>query len=199
MEPPANNNPNREKSRNAENSSALPLSDEAIRTALQQDDLVTPRRSKLAWIGGTFFGIGLIGKGGGSVAAAVTCLLWWAAAAYLIPNPQVLPFTILVAGIATLRGIGWSSVVAREIGKKDPSEVVIDEVAGQFIALLFAPLSWKYVLVAFILFRVFDIFKPPPVRQLEQLPSGLGIMMDDVAAGLYALIILRVVHFYGWL
>jgi len=75
--------------------------------------------------------------------------------------------------------------------------VVIDEVAGQLIALIGAPaepLNWKYVAASLLLFRLFDIFKPPPVRQLEALPSGTGIMMDDVAAGVYALILVQLLH-----
>jgi phosphatidylglycerophosphatase A len=68
---------------------------------------------------------------------------------------------------------------------------VIDEVAGQLIALIAVPLSWKSLLAGFILFRAFDIIKPPPVRQLEALPEGAGIMLDDVAAGICAL---AVVH-----
>lgn len=74
---------------------------------------------------------------------------------------------------------------------KDPQIVVIDEVAGQIVALIAAPLSWKTLLVGFILFRMFDILKPPPVRQLEKLPEGTGIMVDDLAAGLYALIVMQ--------
>jgi len=85
---------------------------------------------------------------------------------------------------------------ARASQLKDPQSVVVDEVAGQWITVLFAPVSWKTLLVGFILFRLFDILKPPPVRQLERLPEGVGIVMDDVAAGLYALLVLQLVlHF----
>jgi len=88
-------------------------------------------------------------------------------------------------------------VVAREANLKDPSQVVIDEVAGQLIALLAAPLNWKYLLASFILFRGFDIVKPPPVRQLERLPGGMGIMMDDVAAGFLALFLGQLLRLTG--
>jgi phosphatidylglycerophosphatase A len=94
--------------------------------------------------------------------------------------------------VTTLIGIPAGTIVARELGKKDPSEVVIDEVAGQAIALIAVPLDWKYAIASLILFRAFDIVKPPPVRQLERLPAGTGIMMDDVAAGILALIIVQV-------
>jgi phosphatidylglycerophosphatase A len=75
--------------------------------------------------------------------------------------------------------------------------VVIDEVAGQLITLIGVPVTWKSLLVGFILFRVFDMFKPPPVRQLERLPEGYGIVIDDVAAGLYALAIMHLLLHFG--
>ncbi len=89
-------------------------------------------------------------------------------------------------------GIPAASRVARASGLKDPQFVVIDEVAGQLITMIAVPVSWKSVLLGFILFRGFDIVKPPPVRQLERLPEGFGIVIDDVGAGLYALAIMQV-------
>ena len=74
--------------------------------------------------------------------------------------------------------------------------LVIDEVAGQMIALIAVPLDWKYLLASFILFRSFDIVKPFPLRRLEQLPEGTGIMMDDVGAGLYALVLVHALHYF---
>lgn len=76
--------------------------------------------------------------------------------------------------------------MARAYKSKDSDFVVIDEVAGQLVSLLGVPLNGACVLTAFVLFRAFDIVKPPPVRQLEQLPAGVGIVFDDLAAGLYA-------------
>jgi len=91
----------------------------------------------------------------------------------------------------------WSAgVVATNVGRKDPSIVVIDEVIGQWISLASAPrLNWRSYLLAFVLFRLFDIWKPPPARQLEALPGGLGINADDVMAGIYAALVLFVA---GW-
>jgi phosphatidylglycerophosphatase A len=80
---------------------------------------------------------------------------------------------------------------------KDPQNVVIDEVAGQWITLLFVPVAWQTVLAGFILFRGFDILKPPPVRQLERLPEGTGIVVDDVAAGVYALLMMQLLLHFG--
>jgi phosphatidylglycerophosphatase A len=155
-------------------------------------------RTTWAWAIGTFFGTGLIGKGGGTVAAVATAAIWYAAAFYLkLSTVNLLFCTLAGAVLAMLVGIPAGTIVARESGKKDPSEVVIDEVAGQLIALIGAPadLNWKYVVASFVLFRLFDIFKPPPVRQLEALPAGTGIMMDDVAAGIYALVIVQLLHY----
>ena len=101
-----------------------------------------------------------------------------------------------VAVVVTLLGIPPSSTVARESGQKDPGFVVIDEVAGQMIALIGCPLNWKYLLAGFILFRSFDIVKPFPLRRLEKLPAGTGIMMDDVGAGLYALVLLQAFRYF---
>jgi len=101
-----------------------------------------------------------------------------------------------ISALVTLIGIPPSTVVAHESGIKDPGFVVIDEVAGQMIALIAVPVNWKYMLAGFILFRSFDIVKPFPLRRLEALPGGTGIMMDDVGAGLYALALLHIwLHF----
>jgi phosphatidylglycerophosphatase A len=104
-----------------------------------------------------------------------------------------------MAAIAVALGISAATRVARASGVKDPQFVVIDEVAGQWITLLFAPVAWKTMLAGFILFRGFDIVKPPPVRQLERLPEGTGIVVDDVAAGVYALAVLQLLIHFGFL
>jgi phosphatidylglycerophosphatase A len=89
--------------------------------------------------------------------------------------------------------------MVRATGLKDPQFVVIDEVAGQLITLIGAPVSWKSLLLGFILFRGFDIVKPPPVHQLEHLPEGTGIVLDDVGAGLYALACMQLALHFGLL
>ncbi len=110
-----------------------------------------------------------------------------------------MPVAIALAALVTLIGIPAATQVARGSGVKDPQFVVIDEVAGQLVALIAAPLAWKSFLAAFILFRAFDIVKPPPVRQLEAIPEGAGIVLDDVAAGLYALVSLHLLFHFGLL
>jgi phosphatidylglycerophosphatase A len=107
--------------------------------------------------------------------------------------------TIVAAAVVTLIGIPAATRVARGFGAKDPQFVVIDEVAGQLVALIAVPLVWKTFLAGFILFRVFDIWKPFPIRRLERLPEGTGIVVDDLGAGLYALAIMHLLLHFGLL
>jgi phosphatidylglycerophosphatase A len=110
-------------------------------------------------------------------------------------TPQFAAMLVLIF-LITLAGIWAATRVERASQKKDPSIVVIDEVSGQMIALLAGPFwihTWWSILSAFILFRAFDIWKPYPIRRLEGLESGLGIMADDVLAGVYALIVNSIV------
>jgi phosphatidylglycerophosphatase A len=126
-------------------------------------------------------------------------MLLWAAIARMLNPALRLPAVIALALIVILIGIPAATLVARASAVKDPQFVVIDEVAGQLIALIAVPLAWKTFLAGFILFRVFDILKPPPVRQLERLPEGSGIVLDDVAAGLYALGVMQLLLHSGLL
>jgi phosphatidylglycerophosphatase A len=146
----------------------------------------------------TFFGIGYLRPGPGSWGSAATVLLWSAIAYGLTPSLRT-PVAIVLAVLVVLIGIPAATRVARGTGVKDPQFVVIDEVAGQLIALIGAPFGWKTFLAGFILFRAFDIVKPPPVRQLEGLPDGTGIVVDDVAAGIYALAVMHLLLHFGLL
>ena len=146
----------------------------------------------------TFFGIGNIRPGPGTWASAATTLLW-ALLAHALPQSVRAFVLVALAVVVTIIGIPAATRVARALAKKDPSLVVIDEVAGQLISLVAVPLAWKTFLAGFILFRVFDILKPPPVRQLERLPEGSGIMLDDVAAGIYALAVMKLLLHWGLL
>ena len=129
----------------------------------------------------TLFGIGYAPKAPGTVASLAALPF---AALILILAGQ---FTLLAAGFAAFALGCWScGVYARDNGKDDPSECVIDELAGQWIACSFAPLSPLSFILAFLLFRLFDIWKPWPVSWGEKLPGGIGIMADDVIAGAFA-------------
>ena len=104
--------------------------------------------------------------------------------------PVNIIIAIAVCFLLAVAGVWASNRVEKFSPTKDPQYVVIDEVSGQFLTyvLVLAPLNWKYLLLGFILFRVFDIWKPFPARQAESLPGGWGIMADDWVAGIYAAI-----------
>jgi phosphatidylglycerophosphatase A len=151
-----------------------------------------------AWLAATFFGAGKMKPGPGTWGSLAALVLWRAGAPWIAPGWQPLA-AAAAAAVAIAIGIPAGTLVARELGKDDPSCVVIDEVAGQMIAFIAAPLHWKSLIAGFILFRLFDITKPAPCRKLERLPEGTGIMLDDVGAGLYALAGLQLLLHLGWL
>ncbi len=148
-----------------------------------------------AWLTATFFGTGRLPLAPGTWGSAATVLLWWLITRRLPPAWQP-GIALFLAALAVAVGIPAATRVARELGRKDPGCVVIDEVAGQLIALIAVPVAWKTLLVGFILFRALDTTKPPPVRQLERLPEGTGIVVDDIGAGMYALIIMQMLLHY---
>jgi phosphatidylglycerophosphatase A len=155
------------------------------------------KKTLWAWAIGTFFGAGLLKPGPGTYGSISAVLLWYAAAHTFHPAPLALAIgTTIAAIIATLIGIPAASIVAHESGREDPGHVVIDEVAGQLIALIAIPADWQHAALSLLLFRFFDILKPPPVRQLERLHGGTGIMLDDVAAGLFALAVAQLAHLF---
>ena len=146
----------------------------------------------------TFFGAGRLKPGPGTWGSLATVILW-ALASSRIPAADRAYATIVVAAAVTFIGIPAATLVARGSGLKDPQFVVIDEVAGQLVALIAVPLAWKTFLAGFILFRVFDMWKPFPIRRLERLPEGTGIVVDDLGAGLYALAVMHLLLHFGLL
>jgi len=121
----------------------------------------------------------------GSAAAVVIAILLHRYAGFA---PWQFP---LMAAILFLPAVWAAGVTARAANIEDPGFVVVDEVVGQWIALGGArALNWKAFLAAFLLFRLFDIWKPAPARQLEALPGGWGINADDAMAGIYAALVL---------
>ena len=174
-----------------------------------------PRKPRLSLFFATAAGAGYLPKAPGTwgslVGVALYWLMWWVCAKFglaavvyaTLGNSRtaawiaettalirLFEIPLLFGVIVALFGVWVSSHVARWSGTKDPQFIVIDEVSGQLFTFLFAlaPLNWKYLLLGFILFRVFDIWKPFPARQAESLPGGWGIMADDWAAAVYAAI-----------
>ncbi len=135
---------------------------------------------RLAWVLATWFGCGSVPVGPGTMGTIGAIPL------YLLAARAGRPGVAGVAILVTVVGIWAADVVARDLGKKDPQVVVVDEVAGMLVTMLpMKDVSWQAVLAGFLLFRLFDITKPWPARRLEHLPGGWGIVMDDIAAGVF--------------
>jgi phosphatidylglycerophosphatase A len=167
----------------------------------------TGRKTLWAWAVGTFFGAGLLKPGPGTWGSVAAVLLWMVPACggdrltFLVSSRQwFLPgywldgLTLFAAFLAAAIGIPAATVVAQESGRKDPGHVVIDEVAGQWLTLAVCRPDWPHAVLALALFRLFDIIKPWPIRKLEALPGGWGIMLDDLAAGVFGMIALAVIQ-----
>jgi phosphatidylglycerophosphatase A len=147
-----------------------------------------------AWIVATWFGCGKWPWGPGTAGSIGGLLVAWALVSLWAWQPW--HFAVLAA-LMTPVGIWASTATARWAGVEDPQTVVVDEVLGQWVTLAAVPVfEWKWVLAAFVLFRLFDITKPWPVRRFEALPEGTGIVADDLAAGVYGALVLLVA---GWL
>jgi phosphatidylglycerophosphatase A len=167
-------------------------------------------RTPAAWWLATCFGLGWMKPGPGTW-ASVAAFLLWLPLAFRGSSATAFAITLLLAVLTTLVGIPVASRVAHEANIGDPGFVVIDEAAGTWTALLaacwpfvlgFPPdmrVSWSAGLAALVLFRVFDIWKPWPVSALDRVHGGIGIMLDDIAAGIYgiyaALCVLLLRHF----
>ena len=177
----------------------------------------TRRKPHISILLATWFGLGNLpqapGTWGSAGGAALALLMAWAGFRHLDKfaglHQQRNFWTtgllasyveVFIAVMIAVVGVIVADRAARYAQMKDPQWVVIDEVSGQLITyhlfFLVMPLNWKSWLLGFILFRLFDIWKPFPARQLERLPGGWGIMADDWVAGIYAAIVLRVaLHF----
>lgn len=136
----------------------------------------------------TVIGVGYIGKGGGSVVAALYCIIYYWLGNQIILGFVSIPLTLFVI----ILGV-WSSNNLAGLWGEDNKNIVIDEVAGMQISLLFIPPSLFNIVCAFVLFRFFDIVKPLYIKKTEKLPKGWGVMFDDVLAGLYSNIILQII------
>lgn len=152
----------------------------------------------IPWAPGTF----------GSLAGVPLAIATGTAATFLASATGLqgpVPVALVEAGIIVVlfaASVPIASHAATLLERKDPGPVVIDEVIAVPLVLTVVPPSergWPVFVAAFILFRIFDILKPPPCRQLERLPGGLGIMADDQAAAIYGAICLAAARWQGWL
>ena len=130
------------------------------------------------------FGVGYIPLAPGTFGSLAGVLLWW-----LLPQSAAIQGVV----IAALFMVGaWSGAIAEaHFGRRDPGQVVIDEVMGMFITLFLNPVGWLGAIVAFVLFRIADLIKPFPADRLEGLPGGIGVMADDAMAAVYANVVLH--------
>lgn len=144
---------------------------------------------RLAWWIATWFGSGLA-PGAPGTAGSIAGWLLAVAAAWLWSWGRA---ELMIATWALLGPAVWAAHrLAAATGNHDPQQVVVDEVAGVWLTLWGATAyNWKSAILALLLFRLFDIWKPPPARQLEKLPGGFGIVADDLAAGVWAALVLR--------
>ena len=135
--------------------------------------------SQTARVLGTWFGCGLVPKAPGTMGTLGAIPLYWAVV-HVGGQPAVAAAAVVVSVV----GVWAASIVHRDLGIEDPQVVVIDEVAGMFVTMIpVAHFSWRATAVGFVLFRLLDSWKPWPIRRFEALPSGWGIVLDDVAAG----------------
>jgi phosphatidylglycerophosphatase A len=128
----------------------------------------------------------------GTAASALTALGLW----LLALSPLLL--AAVFVGV-TLIGTWAAGEAERALGGKDPGAIVVDEVAGMVLSVLAAPPTPAVLVVAFLLFRVFDVVKPFPAGRSQRLPGGVGVMVDDLIAGLYALALVLLARRAGWL
>jgi len=133
----------------------------------------------------TVFGVGYLPLAPGTWATAVGVGI-----AYYLGNN--FPFYTIVMVVLLVLGIMTTGIVEKQMNRKDPGCLVIDEVVGVMIALWGLPLMWSVMICGFFLFRAFDMFKIYPINKLEAQPGGWGIMLDDCMAGVYTNIILRI-------
>lgn len=142
---------------------------------------------------GTGFGSGFSPFAPGTAGALLAALIWFGIS-FLVSEVCLIGLTVVSILIFTAMGV-WATNRLEPYWGEDPSRVVVDEMVGVWIALLAAPSDdgW-YALGAFALFRLFDIFKPLGIRRMENFPGGIGVMMDDILAGIYSFVLLIAVR-----
>ena len=137
----------------------------------------------------TLFGIGFFPKAPGTVATLATIPIWYALAQTGAVIYMIVTFLLFPVGILA------AQAYENHVGRHDSKEIVIDEVVGFLITMTWLPLTWQSVALGFVVFRVLDILKPPPIRQLDKrMPGGFGVMVDDVAAGIIGSIVMQLIY-----
>ncbi len=140
----------------------------------------------LAW----GMGSGLLPKAPGTAGSLVALIL------FILLGPLPVYVHLILVAAAFALGVLICGRVAREMGIKDPPTIVWDEFVGIWVTLLLLPPGWYWFAIAFLLFRLFDIVKPWPINLAEsRLDGGLGIMLDDVVAGVYALALIQLAYY----
>ena len=142
------------------------------------------------WIA-SCFKVGYLPLAPGTWGSIFAILLWWV----FLKDLSAFIFCIIIVFLF-FTGIVVSNTIINNNQDNDPSYVIIDELVGQWIALLIIPDGYYNILIVFVLFRFFDIIKPWPIRYFEQLPKGLGVMSDDVVAGLFTFILTQIINIY---
>ncbi|MFC1550141.1 phosphatidylglycerophosphatase A [Candidatus Neomarinimicrobiota bacterium] len=143
-------------------------------------------KHKLAYWIASVVKIGQVPFAPGTAGSFVAMVMWYIIIDYLNPYSFIL-ITLIIFAV----GVYTSSIVVRHNNKSDPPQIVIDEWIGQWITLFLLPKSILWGFIGFVYFRVFDILKPGPVKLLDQMPGGWGIMLDDIAAGIFAFLLLQ--------
>ncbi len=143
----------------------------------------------------TFFGSGRLPKSPGTWGTLATIPLW-----YVLAQLHAIPYMVVVL-LLCVAAILIAQAYENMTSTHDSKEIVIDEVVGFLITMTWLPLTWQSLIAGFILFRIVDIVKPPPIRQLDQkVKGGVGVVIDDIAAGIVCNIILQLVYTYTpWL
>ena len=142
-------------------------------------------KQRLAFVLATGFGSGYSPFAPGTAGSAVGLFFVWGMS-FLGLTGQVVA-TLVITGLSMLA----ADIVAKSVGLKDPGLIVADEIAGMMVTMIAVPITLKSALIGFVLFRVMDVVKPPPARQFERLKGGVGIVADDLMAGIYANLALR--------
>jgi phosphatidylglycerophosphatase A len=136
--------------------------------------------------------VGFIPGMPGTYGSIITAFVFWILCSGT--GPAGIPFHIGAVLLLTLIGIVASAEIARRTGVDDPSFIVIDEAAGQLLTFIFIPVTGMNIIFGVVLFRTFDIWKPFPIRKLENLGGGTGIMADDLLAGVYGNLLLQIIN-----